>query len=110
MVVPLPSPTTPQTPDWGATRREGGESGALRRCFLLVGDRPNRVGREMCIRDRIKAYLTLKPGEAGTPEEFIDYVKERLAAYKYPRIVEVIAEMPKSATGKILKKELAHRR
>ena len=40
----------------------------------------------MCIRDR----------------EFIDYVKERLAAYKYPRIVEVIPEMPKSATGKIL--------
>ena len=70
----------------------------------VVGVPDERLGEE------IKAYLTLKPGEAGTPEEFIDYVKERLAAYKYPRIVEVIAEMPKSATGKILKKELAHRR
>ena len=70
----------------------------------VVGVPDERLGEE------IKAYLTLKPGEEGTPEEFIDYVKERLAAYKYPRIVEVIAEMPKSATGKILKKELAHRR
>ena len=51
MVVPLPSPTTPQTPDGGATLRAGGDSGALRRCFLLVGDRPNRVGRALhCAR------------------------------------------------------------
>jgi long-chain acyl-CoA synthetase len=70
----------------------------------VVGVPDERLGEE------IKAYLTLKPGEEGTPQEFIEYVKERLAAYKYPRIVEVIAEMPKSATGKILKKELAHRR
>ena len=69
----------------------------------VVGVPDERLGEE------IKAYLTLKPGEQGDPQEFIDYVKERLAAYKYPRIVEVIPEMPKSATGKILKKELANR-
>jgi long-chain acyl-CoA synthetase len=59
--------------------------------------------------EEIKAYLTLKPGEQGTRRSSSTYVKERLAAYKYPRIVEVIDEMPKSATGKILKKELANR-
>ncbi|MGV1007297.1 MAG: long-chain-fatty-acid--CoA ligase [Dermatophilaceae bacterium] len=68
----------------------------------VVGVPDERLGEE------IKAYVTLKAGETGQPQEFIDYVKDRLAAYKYPRVVEIIAEMPKSPTGKILKKELAH--
>ncbi len=68
----------------------------------VVGIPDARLGEE------IKAYLTLKRGETGQPQEFVDYVKERLAAYKYPRVVEIIEEMPKSPTGKILKKELAN--
>ena len=67
----------------------------------VIGVPDERLGEE------IKAYLTLKPGETGEPQEFIDYVKDRLAAYKYPRVVEIIDELPKSPTGKILKKELA---
>ncbi len=66
----------------------------------VVGIPDERLGEE------VKAYLTLKPGVTGEPKEFVDYVKDRLAAYKYPRVVEIIEEMPKSATGKILKKEL----
>ncbi len=68
----------------------------------VVGIPDERLGEE------IKAYVTLKPGETGQPQELVDYVKERLAAYKYPRVVEIIEEMPKSPTGKILKKELAN--
>jgi len=68
----------------------------------VVGIPDARLGEE------IKAYVTLKQGETGQPQEFVDYVKERLAAYKYPRVVEIIEEMPKSPTGKILKKELAN--
>jgi len=67
----------------------------------VVGVPDERLGEE------VKAFITLKPGESGEPQEFVDFVKERLAAYKYPRIVEIITEMPKSPTGKILKKELA---
>ena len=33
-------------------------------------------------------------------------MKERLAAYKYPRVVEIVAALPKGATGKILKREI----
>ena len=66
----------------------------------VVGQPDVRLGEE------VKAFVTLKPGASAEPQELIDFVKERLAAYKYPRIVEIIAEMPKTATGKILKKEL----
>ena len=38
--------------------------------------------------------------------ELIAFCKERMAAYKYPRLVEVIDEIPKTATGKILRREL----
>ena len=41
-----------------------------------------------------------------TPEELIAHCKERMAAYKYPRQVVVIDELPKTVTGKILRREL----
>ena len=41
-----------------------------------------------------------------TAQDLIDYVKQRLAAYKYPRSVEFVESLPKGATGKILKREL----
>ena len=47
-----------------------------------------------------------KPGADPRPEEIIAYCRERLAPYKYPREVRVIAELPKGPTGKILKREL----
>ncbi|WP_267234576.1 hypothetical protein [Delftia sp. Cs1-4] len=50
--------------------------------------------------------MSLKPGFTLEQEELIRYCKERLAAYKYPRIVEVLAELPKTASGKILRRDL----
>ena len=40
------------------------------------------------------------------PDELIAFCRERMAAYKYPRVVEIVDELPKSATGKILRREL----
>jgi len=56
--------------------------------------------------EEVKAVLALKPGQRATAEEIIAYSKERLAAYKYLRIVEFRESLPKTATGKILKREL----
>jgi long-chain acyl-CoA synthetase len=56
--------------------------------------------------EEVKAVLALKAGHTATPEEIIAYCKERLAAYKYPRIVEFLDSLPKGPTGKILKREL----
>jgi benzoate-CoA ligase len=50
---------------------------------------------------RAKAFVVLKPGQAATDDELKAFVKERLAPYKYPRQIEFLAELPKTATGKI---------
>jgi benzoate-CoA ligase len=43
----------------------------------------------------------LKAGQTASADELKAFTKERLAAYKYPRAIEFIAELPKTATGKI---------
>jgi long-chain acyl-CoA synthetase len=48
----------------------------------------------------------LKPGETLTEEEVIAHCKEKLAAYKVPRLVEFRQELPKTMVGKVLRKEL----
>ena len=48
-----------------------------------------------------KAYVVLKPGKQATVEELQNYVKSKLAPYKYPRWIEFATELPKTATGKI---------
>ena len=50
---------------------------------------------------KTKAFVVLKPGQSLTQDEVKAFVKERLAPYKYPRFVEFLAELPKTATGKI---------
>jgi benzoate-CoA ligase len=50
---------------------------------------------------KTKAFIVLKAGQSLTKEEVKAFVKERLAPYKYPRFVEFLAELPKTATGKI---------
>ena len=50
---------------------------------------------------RVKAYVVLKDGATATSEELQAFVKERLAPYKYPRQIEFLDELPKTATGKI---------
>lgn len=57
--------------------------------------------------EEVKAVLYLKENTTCDAEEIKAYCKERMAAYKYPRIVEIrTEELPKSATGKILKRQL----
>jgi len=56
--------------------------------------------------EEVKAVVALKVGADVTAEALIAYCKERLAAYKYPRIVEFRDALPKGPTGKILKLEL----
>lgn len=53
-----------------------------------------------------KAFVVLKAGMNVSSEEIISFCKERLAAYKVPRIIKFCKELPKSATGKILKRKL----
>lgn len=61
--------------------------------------------------ETVKAFVALKAGWEGRvmPEELIDFCRERLAAYKYPRQVEVVAEVPKTPTGKFLRRVLRER-
>ncbi|RLB67501.1 MAG: long-chain fatty acid--CoA ligase, partial [Deltaproteobacteria bacterium] len=56
--------------------------------------------------EEVKAVIVLKERAQATPDEIIVWSKEQMAAYKYPRIVDIRDSLPMSATGKILKKEL----
>ncbi len=56
--------------------------------------------------ETVKAFVSLKPGATVTPDDLIAHCKQRMAAYKYPRQVVVMDELPKTVTGKILRREL----
>jgi fatty-acyl-CoA synthase len=57
--------------------------------------------------ETVKALIVLKSGSAGTTEkDIIDWARENMAAFKVPRVVEFVAALPKTATGKILWREL----
>jgi long-chain acyl-CoA synthetase len=56
--------------------------------------------------EEVKAVVVLKEGQQATADEIIVWSKEQMAAYKYPRIVDIRESLPMTATGKILKKEL----
>jgi long-chain acyl-CoA synthetase len=56
--------------------------------------------------ETVKAFVSLVDGATVTPEELIRFCKERMAAYKYPRAVEILDELPKNASGKLLRREL----
>lgn len=56
--------------------------------------------------ESVKAYVSLRPGARVDPAELGAYCKDRLAAYKYPREVEILPELPKTTSGKILRREL----
>jgi len=66
----------------------------------VIGVSDPKLGEE------VYAVVALKPGQSADEAEIISFVKERVAAYKYPRTVEVRDSLPKGPTGKILKKEL----
>ena len=56
--------------------------------------------------ETVKAFIVTKEGETLTEEEVTRYCKENLAAYKVPKIIEFIDELPKSAVGKVLRRKL----
>jgi long-chain acyl-CoA synthetase len=56
--------------------------------------------------ETVKVFVVAKPGETLTEEEIVAYCKENLAAYKVPKLVEFRDELPKTAVGKVLRKEL----
>jgi long-chain acyl-CoA synthetase len=58
--------------------------------------------------ETVKAFVSIGEDYQGrvTPEELIAFCKERMAAFKYPRIVRIIDEIPKTATGKFLRRQL----
>lgn len=62
--------------------------------------------------EAVKAWVVLRPGWAGSPElarEIQDFVRHLLAAHEYPRHVEFVVELPMTATGKIIRRELRER-
>lgn len=58
---------------------------------------------------RLRAFVVIKDGTSATEDELKDWVKQNLARYKVPREVVLLDELPRNATGKVLKRELAHR-
>jgi len=56
--------------------------------------------------EEVKAFVILNSGARISEEEIISWCKENMAAYKYPRMVEIRENLPMTATGKILKREL----
>ncbi len=58
---------------------------------------------------KTKAFVVLKPGGVATEADLKGFVKERLAPYKYPRFIEFVDDLPKTATGKIQRFKLRER-
>ncbi len=56
--------------------------------------------------ETVKAVVSLKPGQTVEPSELTAFCRERMAAYKYPRLVEIVEELPKTSTGKIMRRAL----
>ena len=59
--------------------------------------------------ETVKALIVLRPGAAAQTEELVAFLREQLAAYKLPRIVEFVDELPRTASGKVVKRELRER-
>ena len=56
--------------------------------------------------EAVHAVISIKKGVTAKPEELIAFCKQEMARYKAPKSIEIVEEIPKSATGKILKKEM----
>ena len=56
--------------------------------------------------EEVGAAVSLKEGATATPEELREFLKDQVAAFKYPRVVWIVDELPKGPTGKILKREI----
>jgi long-chain acyl-CoA synthetase len=66
-----------------------------------VGPVPDEVRGELA-----RAYVVLRPSTSATEAELIDFCRPHLAAYKLPRSVRFVADLPKTSTGKVMRREL----
>ena len=69
--------------------------------LAAVGKQPDEMKGEIA-----KAYVVLKEGVTGTEQNMIDFCRKSLAAYKCPRKVQFVDDVPKTSTGKIMRREL----
>ena len=69
--------------------------------MVAVGSQPDELKGEIA-----KAYVVLKPGAAADAEDIIALCRKELAAYKVPRAVQFVPDLPKTSTGKIMRREL----
>ena len=56
--------------------------------------------------ESVKAFVSLRSGQVSDEASLIEFCKASMAAYKYPRSIEIVSEIPKTATGKILRRAL----
>jgi long-chain acyl-CoA synthetase len=52
------------------------------------------------------AYVVLRPGATASEHDIIAFTEDRLAAYKRPRLVRFLADLPKTSSGKVMRREL----
>ena len=69
--------------------------------MVAVGSQPDDMKGEIA-----KAYVVLKQGAAKDAEAIIALCRDQLSAYKVPRAVQFVADLPKTSTGKIMRREL----
>jgi long-chain acyl-CoA synthetase len=69
--------------------------------MVAVGSVPDEIHGELA-----RAYVVLRPGATATEAEIIDHCRPHLAAYKRPRSVRFVPDLPKTSTGKVMRREL----
>jgi long-chain acyl-CoA synthetase len=69
--------------------------------MVAVGSQPDEFKGEIA-----KAYVVLKPGAHGDAEAILSFCREQIAGYKAPRALQFVADLPKTSTGKIMRREL----
>ena len=69
--------------------------------MVAVGSQPDDIKGEIA-----KAYVVLKPGAVVAASAILELCRGQLAAYKIPRAVQFVADLPKTSTGKIMRREL----
>ena len=69
--------------------------------MCAVGKEEDEVKGELA-----KAFVVLKPGEKATEQEILSFCREHLANYKVPRGVYFVDDLPKTSTGKVMRRKL----
>ena len=69
--------------------------------MVAAGPVPDETHGELA-----RAYVVLRPGAVATEAEIIEHCRPQLAAYKLPRSVRFVPDLPKTSTGKVMRREL----